>query len=81
MPGAFEAILHPTDFSDSSMDAFVHALRIALKGESQLHILHVASGSDALPGLVPPQIRHTLAAWGLMDEDEPPSVVAERFRN
>ncbi|MGB8363051.1 MAG: universal stress protein [Rhizomicrobium sp.] len=79
MPAPFEAILHPTDFSDSSMDAFVHALKIALKGKSRLHVLHVASRSDELPGAVPPQIRRTLAAWGLMDQDEPPSTVAERF--
>ena len=34
---AFQSILYPTDFSDSSIPAFAHALRIAVGAKSELH--------------------------------------------
>ena len=35
-------ILHPTDFSDASEVAFVHALKLTLVTRGQLHVLHVS---------------------------------------
>lgn len=67
-------ILHPTDFSDASGDAFVHALRIALAAKARLYILHVASGADDDIMDFPP-VRETLARWGLMSANEPPRAV------
>jgi len=67
-------ILHPTDFSDASADAFVHALRIALAAKAMLYILHVASG-DEDDVMTFPHVRETLARWGLMSANEPQSAI------
>lgn len=71
-------ILHPTDFSDASADAFVHALRIALAAKATLYILHVASGGDD-DVMAFPQVRDTLARWGLMGADEPPQAIEAKL--
>jgi nucleotide-binding universal stress UspA family protein len=36
-------ILHPTDFSEPSEVAFVHALKLTLVMHGRLHVLHVSS--------------------------------------
>jgi nucleotide-binding universal stress UspA family protein len=79
MAGPFKSILHPTDFSDGSMDAFIHALKIALACKSELHILHVKTTHDDDIGNEAPHIRRTLAQWKLMDETDPPSAVGKKF--
>ena len=38
----FQSILYPTDFSDASIVAFAHALRIAVGAKSKLHLLNVS---------------------------------------
>ena len=43
MPHRFQTIVHPTDFSDSSIEAFVHALRITLAMRGKLYLVHVAN--------------------------------------
>ena len=43
---AIRTIVHPTDFSDTSMEAFIHALRIAVTLKANLSILHVAVAND-----------------------------------
>ena len=70
------SIVHATDFSDVSNDAFAHALRIALAARCALHIVHV-DGEDDEPvtGDAFPHVRALLAKWGLMDESEPQSHV------
>lgn len=79
MSGPFKSILHPTDFSDASMDAFIHALKIALACKSELHILHIKSAHDDDTGNEAPHIRRTLAQWKLMDETDLPSAVGKKF--
>ena len=74
-----KAILHPTDFSDTSMDAFVHALKLAVSAQCDLHILHVASREDEWAGNVGPRVRHMLAQWKLMDEFDSMQAVGEKF--
>ena len=71
-------VLHPTDFSDASADAFVHALRIALAAKAKLYILHVASGAEDDIMDFPP-VRETLARWGLMSANEPPQAVQAKL--
>ena len=71
-------ILHPTDFSDASADAFVHALRIALAARAKLYLLHVASGGDD-DVMAFPHVRDTLARWGLMDPGDPPQAVEAKL--
>jgi nucleotide-binding universal stress UspA family protein len=61
-------IVHPTDFSDASAEAFAHALRIALAEKSTLYLLHVAIDGDEREWAKFPHVRATLARWGLLDE-------------
>jgi nucleotide-binding universal stress UspA family protein len=78
--GPFPSIVHPTDFSVSSELAFAHALRIALSGKAQLHLLHVGHHEPepddwmAFPG-----VRRTLVDWGLLPEGSPREAVAEQL--
>ena len=69
MPGPgfslIQSVLHPTDFSESSLVAFHHALKTAMLAKSKLTLLHVASDSASqwsdFPG-----IRETLERWGAL---------------
>lgn len=72
-------IVHPTDFSDASADAFVHALRIALTAKCGLTVLHVATARDTTDWATFPHVRAVLAAWGLMSPHEPASAIAARL--
>lgn len=73
-PTKIESILHPSDFTEASEIAFVHALKIALVTHAQLHMLHVDREDDAqwsdFPG-----VRTTLERWGLIPPDSPKSAV------
>jgi nucleotide-binding universal stress UspA family protein len=73
------SIVHPTDFSDASAEAFVHALRIALTAQCDLTLLHVATASDERDWATFPHVRMVLANWGLMNEFEPEAPVAARL--
>jgi len=68
------SVLHPTDFSESSLVAFHHALKAALSTKSKLTLLHVASDAEwsKFPG-----IRETLERWGVLPEGSPKSAVGE----
>ena len=69
-------VLHPTDFSESSLVAFHHALKAALIAKSRFILLHVATGESGelmdFPG-----IRETLERWGLLPEGSPRSAVPQ----
>ena len=47
MSANLQSIVHPTDFSDLSADAFVHALRIALAAKTTLYLLHVETNHES----------------------------------
>ena len=79
MTVAIRSIVHPTDFSDASAEAFAHALRIALTAKCSLHILHVASGRGQTDWVAFPHVRATLAGWGLASESEPLEGVFDRL--
>jgi nucleotide-binding universal stress UspA family protein len=71
-----ESIFHPSDFSDASEIAFVHALKIALVTGAKLTLFHV----QASPGTEWqdfPGVRDTLERWGLIPEDSPKSAVGQ----
>ena len=76
---ALRSIVHPTDFSEGSADAFAHALRIALTAKCRLKLLHVATGNDARDWMDFPQVRTALVNWGMLDEGEPQASVADRL--
>jgi nucleotide-binding universal stress UspA family protein len=75
----FVSIVHPTDFSEWSINAFAHALKIALIKKGRLDIIHIASKHDHDADAIPPRVRHVLSLWGLANENEPPASVAERL--
>ena len=70
-------IVHPTDFSEASAEAFAHALRIALAEKSTLYLLHVAEADDESEWSKFPHVRATLARWGLLEGNEPADAVGE----
>ncbi|MCS6295490.1 MAG: universal stress protein [Nitrospira sp.] len=74
-PLAIHRIFHPTDFSQDSQVAFVHALKLALVFRAELTIMHV--DPDVSPeGFEDfPRIRPTLAQWGLLPESSSKSDV------
>lgn len=76
MAHTFQSIVHPTDFSAQSADAFAHALRIAIATRSKLYLVHVANSKyEEQDGF--PHIRHALGLWGLMNENDPPAAVGK----
>ncbi len=79
MTVTIRAIVHPTDFSDASTEAFIHALRIALTAKCPLTILHVAHAADAHESAWFPLVRKTLADWGLMSAQDPPSAIPAKL--
>ena len=61
-------ILHPTDFSQASMAAFGHALKLGLNMKSDLTIMHV-DPVRADPDFENfPRVRATLSQWGILPE-------------
>jgi nucleotide-binding universal stress UspA family protein len=79
MTAAIRSIVHPTDFSDASADAFAHALRIALTAKSRLYILHVATARDESDWMSFPHVREALANWGLINANERSAAVCDRL--
>jgi len=71
-----KSVLHPTDFSEASLVAFNHALRVAMLAQSRLTLLHVSSDRHSkwsdFPG-----IRETLERWGTLPKGSPKSAVGE----
>jgi len=70
------SVLHPTDFSDSSDNAFRHALALSVRRESMLTLLHVVSDASDLHSWNEfPAVRQTLERWGLLEADADRSAV------
>lgn len=75
-PHMFQTIVHPTDFSAPSSDAFAHALRIAIATRGKLYLVHAAESKyDQQDGF--PHIRHALVLWRLLNENDPPTAVGK----
>jgi nucleotide-binding universal stress UspA family protein len=72
------SIFHPSDFSEASDLAFVHALAIALILRTDLVIMH--AGGDALEDWTQfPPVRKTLERWRMLAPGSPRSAVFEEF--
>jgi nucleotide-binding universal stress UspA family protein len=71
-----ESVFHPSDFSEASEIAFVHALKIALVAGTKFTILHVKESPGAewqdFPG-----VRDTLERWRLIPIGSPKSAVGQ----
>ena len=71
-----QSVLHPTDFSESSLVAFQHALRAAMSAKSKLTLLHVST-DEAVQWSEFPGVRETLERWGALPKGSLKSAVAE----
>jgi len=73
------SIVHPTDFSEASATALVHALRIAITAKATLTVLHVAGSrkTDAWEQL--PHVRKILTDWGLLGPHDVTAVITEKL--
>jgi len=70
-------ILHPTDFSEASEVAFVHALKLALVAKGRLHILHVSRGEGRVQWRNFPGVRQALERWGVLPAGSPSEAVGD----
>ena len=71
-----KSVLHPTDFSESSLVAFHHALKTAVMARSRLTLLHV-SNEGASQWSDFPGVRETLERWGVLPKGSQKSDVAK----
>jgi len=63
------SVFHPSDFTPQSEVAFMHALKLALAGESRLTILHAdAPGSRYAHWHDFPSVRTVLERWDLIED-------------
>ena len=68
-------ILQPTDFSEASEVAFVHALKLTLLTRGQLHVLHVSREDRPARWRNFPGVREALERWRVLAPGSPPSAV------
>jgi nucleotide-binding universal stress UspA family protein len=73
------SIVHPTDFSEASRAALVHALRIAITAKATLTVLHVAGSRKTDVWEQLPHVRKTLIDWGLLGPHDATAVIAEKL--
>jgi nucleotide-binding universal stress UspA family protein len=74
------SVLHPTDFSAASEQAFAHALAIAQIRQTEFTILHVGDENDAEKAWTRfPTVHKTLEHWGLLKPGSPDSAVLDEL--
>jgi nucleotide-binding universal stress UspA family protein len=80
MPPSIRSILHPTDFSPHSYEAYAHALRLALATKSKLYVVHVLE-TEVGEGWEPPQMRlsRLLVQWGLIEKTHPIGAIEQKL--
>jgi len=62
----FKRIFHPTDFSEESHTALVHALKLALVAKGELSMMHIDPGVDREDFEDFPRIRPILEQWKVL---------------
>jgi nucleotide-binding universal stress UspA family protein len=67
---------HPTDFSELSAKAYMHALRLAVAAQCSIDLLHVKSERSPEDWGSFPHVRDTLARWGILDANASPLDIA-----
>jgi len=68
-----------TDFSEASDEAFAHALALALAYKHHFYLLHVKNPERDPEWSSFPQVRETLARWGVIDADAAQSEVETKL--
>lgn len=74
-----ESIIHPTDFSRAGLDAFAHALRLAITAKSLFYIVHIEGETEDDDWEHFPRVREMLAAWGMIAPNAPPIAVVKEL--
>lgn len=74
-PLRLRSVFHPTDFSQASEVAFVHALKLALDAKAELRIMHIDRDKPQWSDF--PQVRETLAHWGVLPPGSPKTAVGK----
>jgi nucleotide-binding universal stress UspA family protein len=69
----FQRIFHPSDFSDASNIAFVHALKLAILANGRLTILHAGADGDGWQDF--PGVRRALERWNMLPPDSPKEAI------
>jgi nucleotide-binding universal stress UspA family protein len=69
--------LHPTDFSEASEVAFLHALQLTLATRGRLQVLHVSRHGERVGWRSFPGVREALEHWGVLPSGSPPQAVAD----
>lgn len=67
-------IMHATDFSPQSANAFLHALRLAIDAKAKLYVVH-GGEEDGAHWAQFPHVREALGRWGLIDPGKPPGAL------
>jgi nucleotide-binding universal stress UspA family protein len=65
-PLPFATIFHPTDFSDDSRTALIHALKLALTAKSELTMMHIDPGVERKDFEDFPRVRPILEEWKVL---------------
>jgi nucleotide-binding universal stress UspA family protein len=68
----FQRIFNPTDFSEASNVAFVHALKLAILANGRLTILHTGAEGTWQDF---PNVRGTLERWEMLPQDSPQEAI------
>src|SRR5215813_5455057 len=71
----FQRIFHPSDFSDASNVAFVHALKLAVSANGKLTILHTGAedNDDCWQDFL--RVRRTLERWEMLPLNSPKEAI------
>jgi nucleotide-binding universal stress UspA family protein len=74
------SVLHPTDFSPASNQAFAYALAIALLRQTEFTILHVSDRpKEKVDWASFPEVRKTLERWNLLEPGSKRSAVFDEL--
>ena len=72
------SIIHPSDFTLASENAFAHALALSLIRQTKLTILHAGDSKDSWMRF--PAVRQTLERWGYLEKGSSRSAVFEELK-
>lgn len=75
-PIAFNKLFHPSDFSESDENAFLHTLRIAVAARAQLDLLHVNASGESSDWKEFPGVREALIRWGYLTRGSDRTAIA-----
>lgn len=78
VPTFIQTVVHATDFSTGSANAFAHALAVALVCRAKLTLLHVGSNGNEDWSRFP-AVRAMLERWGLLEPGSARAAVFEKF--